>query len=102
MTLYLLGSIDGVNSNAPLSWMRYNVNQNLSGTVTIKGSLEALDFRQDSWIVNRVRLDDILSRAIRTNEPRRFSFLRFRISFYSLNVDILSLILIFFGRPYYS
>lgn len=76
----ILGKIDGVNSNAPLNWLRYGVNQNLSGNVEIRGSLDVGDFRQDSWMVNAVDLNVLLQDAVRINDLKEFSSLKFGIS----------------------
>jgi hypothetical protein len=79
-TTEILGSIDGVNSNAPLSWLRYGVNQNLSGNVEVWRSLDVGDFQQDSWMVNAVNLNALLEDTVRITDVKEFSSLRFGIS----------------------
>ena len=77
ITIETTGSIDGVNSNAPLIWLRYGANQNLSGNVEFQGSLYVGDFRQNSWMVNAVDLKVLLQDAVRITDTKEFSSLRF-------------------------
>lgn len=77
-----------MDSNAPLNWLRYGVNQNLSSNVEVRGSLDAGDFRQDSWMVNAVDLNVLLQDAVRINDLKEFSSLKFGISH---NVNLYSL-----------
>lgn len=77
-----------MDSNAPLNWLRYGVNQNLSSNVEVRGSLDVGDFRQDSWMVNAVDLNVLLQDAVRINDLKEFSSLKFGISH---NVHLYSL-----------
>ncbi len=91
-----------MNSNAPLNWLRYGVNQNLSGNVEIRGSLDVGDFRQDSWMVNTVDLDVLLQDAVRINDLNEFSSLRFGIvhNIYLYSLLKLTYLLVFHFRSY--
>ena len=72
----LTGSIDQVASDAPLHWLRYNVDQQLSGEINIQGNLTVADFFQDSWMVNGVNLRELLYQVVLVNESRILSSLQ--------------------------
>ncbi len=77
-----------MNSNAPLNWLRYGANQNLSGNVEFQGSLYVGDFRQNSWMVNAVDLKVLLQDAVRITDTKEFSSLRFGNSPWHLKLFI--------------
>lgn len=71
------GTIDGVHSNAPLNWLRYEENQTIPGNMEIRGTLDVADLRQNSWMVNAVDLNLLLKEAVRTDDSRHFSSFEF-------------------------
>ncbi|KAI9558066.1 hypothetical protein GHT06_014819 [Daphnia sinensis] len=71
------GTIDGVHSNAPLNWLRYEGNQTIPGNLEIRGTLDVADFQQNSWMVNAVDLNLLLKEAVRTDDFRNFSSIEF-------------------------
>ncbi|KZS11248.1 putative Closca [Daphnia magna] len=71
------GTIDGVHSNAPLNWLRYEENQTIPGNMEIRGTLDVADLRQNSWMVNAVDLNLLLKEAVRTDDSRHFSSIEF-------------------------
>lgn len=81
LVLTITGSIDGVHSDAPLTWLRTDVNQNLNGSIEVRGLLNIENFQQDSWLINKVNIKDMFNRVVGLNESRQLSSLDFRKSF---------------------
>lgn len=69
----LIGTIDGVDSNAPVTWLRYSANQTLSGSLNVNGSLTVSQFELDSWTINSIDLAELLSRAVRIDQQTNFT-----------------------------
>ena len=75
--LYFLGSIDGVDSNAPVSWLRYSANQTVSGSIIVNGSLTVGQLQQDSWLINAIDMSVLLNHSVRIDRPNNFTLIYF-------------------------
>ena len=69
------GDIDGVDSALPLNWLRNTVDQNISGSVSIQGTMDVDTYNQDNWNVGDIDIDDLLRSAVKTDENQFFSSL---------------------------
>ena len=72
----LLGKIDGVDSELPLYWLRNSVQQNISGSIHVQGSLHAHRYKQDSWNVGEIDVDELLRSAVKTDQDQFFPSLQ--------------------------
>lgn len=71
------GTIDEVDSNAPLYWLKQDKEQRIDGHVHVDGQLTVQDYRQGSWLINDFNAKDLLDRALRTDKASNAAFLTF-------------------------
>ena len=64
-----------MDSDAPITWLRYLANQTILGSLNVNGSLKADQFEQDSWTINSIDLAELLSRAVRIDQQANFTLL---------------------------
>ena len=71
------GSIDGVDAEAPLSWLRNGVDQEVQGDLHVRGSLDVDDFMDTSAMVNDIDVDRMLADGVRINGSAKMASLHF-------------------------
>lgn len=88
IVFHFLGTIDEVDSNAPVTWLRYLANQTISGSLNVNGSLTVSQFEQDSWTINSIDLAELLSRAVRIDQLANFTSFQFGNFVNIFNIDM--------------